>query len=147
MQLFSFFNLHLLDDQCRFLDLGSTLRTDGIEPGLAMIREVVEREEPTLVVIDSFKAIHDLLNASTQARSFVYDVAVHMAAWGATTFLVGEYTPEEVRSYPEFTIADGIIPLTSRRQELNEPLAPRHAPRCALHGYAAVSTQPTGRGM
>jgi len=118
MQLFSFFDLPLLDDQCRFLDLGSTLRTDGIEPGLAMIREIVEREEPALVAIDSFKAIHDLLGASTQARSFVYDLAVHMAAWGATTFLVGEYTLEETRIHPEFTIADGIIHLTSRRQEL-----------------------------
>src|SRR4030095_8927605 len=118
MQLFSFFDLPLLDDRCHFLDLGSTLRTGGIEPGLAAIRDVVEREEPMLVVIDSFKAIHDLLNASTQARSFVYDLAVHMAAWGATTFLVGEYTLEEARSYPEFTIADGIIHLTSRRQDL-----------------------------
>jgi circadian clock protein KaiC len=118
MQLFSFFDLHLLDDQCHFLDLGSTLRTNGVEPGLAMIREVVEREEPTLVAIDSFKAIHDLLGASTQARSFVYDLAVHMAAWGATTFLVGEYSLEETRIHPEFTIADGIIRLTSRRQEL-----------------------------
>jgi len=118
MQLFSFFDLPLLDDRCHFLDLGSTLRTDGIEPGLAVIRDVIEREEPMLVVIDSFKAIHDLLGASTQARSFVYDLAVHMAAWGATTFLVGEYTLEEARSYPEFTIADGIIHLTSRRRDL-----------------------------
>ena len=118
MQLFSFFDPHLLDDRCRFLDLGSTLRTDGIEQGLAMIRDAVEREEPALVVIDSFKAIHDLLGASTQARSFVYDLAVHMAAWGATTFLVGEYTLEEARSYPEFTIADGIIHLTNRRRDL-----------------------------
>jgi circadian clock protein KaiC len=117
MQLFSFFDPHLLDDRCRFLDLGSTLRTDGIEQGLAMIRDAVEREEPALVVIDSFKAIHDLLGTSKQARGFVYDLAVHMAAWGATTFLVGEYTLEETRIHPEFTIADGIIRLTSRREE------------------------------
>src|SRR5712692_133064 len=104
MQLFSFFDLSLLDDLCHFVDLGSTLRTDGIEQGLAVIREVVEREEPALVVIDSFKAIHDLLGESTHARSFVYDLAVHMAAWGATTFLVGEYTLEETRIHPEFTI-------------------------------------------
>jgi len=60
MQLFSFFDLHLLDDQCHFLDLGSTLRTDGIEPGLAVIRDVVEREEPALVAIDSFKELRHL---------------------------------------------------------------------------------------
>jgi len=96
MQLFAFFDLHLLDDQCHFLDLGATLRTDGVEPGLAVLREVVEREEPALVAIDSFKAIHDLLGASSQARSVVYDLAVHLAAWDATAFLVGEYTSGRV---------------------------------------------------
>jgi circadian clock protein KaiC len=41
-----------------------------------------------------------------------------MAAWGATTLLVGEYTPEDIGVAPEFTIADGIVRLTTERQEL-----------------------------
>jgi len=70
------------------------------------------------VAIDSFKAIHDLLPSAAQGRAFVYDLSVAMAAWGATTLLVGEYTPEHINVAPEFAIADGIVRLTTERQEL-----------------------------
>jgi circadian clock protein KaiC len=70
------------------------------------------------VAIDSFKAVHDLLPSAAHGRAFVYDLAVSMAAWGATTLLVGEYTPQDVGVAPEFAIADGIVRLTTERQEL-----------------------------
>jgi circadian clock protein KaiC len=70
------------------------------------------------VAIDSFKAIHDLLPSAASGRAFVYDLSVAMAAWGATTLLVGEYTPEHINVAPEFAIADGIVRLTTERQEL-----------------------------
>jgi KaiC/GvpD/RAD55 family RecA-like ATPase len=50
----------------------------------------VEREEPDLIVIDSFKAVYDLLGQSSARRILIYDLAVQMATWGATTLLVGE---------------------------------------------------------
>ena len=45
-------------------------------------------------------------------RTFVYDLAVHMAGWGATSLLVGEYTEAEIATVAEFAIADGIIRFT-----------------------------------
>src|SRR4030065_525601 len=54
----------------------------------------------------------------SHSRIFVYDLAVGMATWGTTTLLVGEYTPEDIGVSPEFAIADGIVRLTSERQEL-----------------------------
>ncbi len=56
----------------------------------------MEREEPAIVVIDSFKALRDILGDAPAMRTFVYDLAVHMASWGATSLLVGEYTEEEI---------------------------------------------------
>jgi circadian clock protein KaiC len=53
-----------------------------------------------------------------EARSFVYDLAVHMAGWGAATLLVGEYSEAEIASNSEFAIADGIIRLINRHHEL-----------------------------
>src|SRR4029434_2556065 len=91
MQLFSFFDARLIEERVVFADLGSTLRRDGVEKALAHMIQRVESEEPYLVAIDSFKAIHDLLPNHGQGRMFVYDLAVAMAAWGATTLLVGEY--------------------------------------------------------
>ena len=51
-------------------------------------------------------------------RTFNYDLAVHVSSWGAASLLVGEYTPEEIATFSEFAIADGIIRLGNRRDEL-----------------------------
>jgi len=118
MQLFSFFDARLIEERVVFADLGSPLRRDGAEKTLAQMIQRVESEGPDLVAIDSFKAIHDLLPSAAHGRAFVYDLAVGMAAWGTTTLLVGEYTPEDIGVAPEFAIADGIVCLTPERPEL-----------------------------
>jgi circadian clock protein KaiC len=118
MQLFSFFDARLIEERVVFVDLGSTLRHRGLEQTLAQMIQRVESEEPDFVAVDSFKAVHDLLLSAAQSRAFVYDLAVSMAAWGATTLLVGEYTREDIGVAPEFAIADGIVHMTTDRQEL-----------------------------
>jgi circadian clock protein KaiC len=118
MQLFSFFDARLIEERVVFADLGSILRSGGAEQALAQMIQRVENDEPDLVAIDSFKAIHDLLPGTASRRAFAYDLSVAMAAWGATTLLVGEYTPEDINVAPEFAIADGIVRLTTERHEL-----------------------------
>ncbi len=118
MQQFSFFDARRLEDLVQFVDIGATVREGDIEKTLAAITDRVEQNEPTIVVIDSFKAVGELLGERKQARTFVYDLSVHMASWGATTLLVGEYLDEDLGTWPEFAIADGIVRLASRRTEL-----------------------------
>jgi circadian clock protein KaiC len=118
MQLFSFFDPQLVDDRIVLVDLGSAIRSSGAVKALEQMLQRVENEEPDLVAVDSFKAIHDLLPSDGENRTFVYDLAVGMAAWGATTLLVGEYTAADISIAPEFAIADGIVRLTNERQEL-----------------------------
>src|ERR1700752_4653834 len=57
LQLFSFFDPRLVEEQIVFVDLGSTLRSPGVEQALAQMLERVESEAPDFVAIDSFKAI------------------------------------------------------------------------------------------
>ena len=118
MQQFSFFDERLVDHGIVFADLGSVIRGKGPEATLEEITSRVEREEPAVVVIDSFKAIRDMLGDSSAVRTFVYDLAVHTAAWGAASLFVGEYTDAEIATDSEFAIADGIIRFTNRRHEL-----------------------------
>jgi hypothetical protein len=47
----------------------------GAQQAPAHLVERVENEEPPLVAIDSFKAIHDLLPGAASGRSFVYDLS------------------------------------------------------------------------
>jgi KaiC/GvpD/RAD55 family RecA-like ATPase len=117
MQMFDFFDVDLLDKQVFFADLAASIR-GGVERILTDIETRVEKLEPAFVVIDSFRAIGELLRGHQDLRRFVYDLAVQMAGWGATTFLVGEYIRDEYSAFAEFAIADGIIRLGSERQEL-----------------------------
>jgi len=119
MQQFSFFDERLIaDGKVVFSDLGSVVRSKGMEAAFSAITSRVESEEPAVVVIDSFKALRDLLDDPAAMRTFVYDLAVHTSTWGAVCLLVGEYGAAEVASLSEFAIADGIIRLSNRREEL-----------------------------
>jgi circadian clock protein KaiC len=118
MQHFSFFQPALMNDLIQILDIGATVREGDVERTLTSITDRVEENEPDVVVIDSFKAVGDLLADRSRARIFVYDLAVHMVSWGATTLLVGEYLDDHVGTSPEFAIADGIVRFSSRRTEL-----------------------------
>ena len=118
MQQFSFFDANAVGQQLTFVDLGSVVRGRNADEALKAINDRVEHEEPALVVIDSFKAMRDILGDAPSIRTFVYDLAVHMAGWGAAALFVGEYTAEEIANYPEFAIADGILRFGSQREEL-----------------------------
>jgi circadian clock protein KaiC len=117
MQQFSFFDEKLLDQAVVFADIGTVIRGKSEEAILTAITARVESEEPEFVVIDSFKALRESLPESA-VRTFVYDLAVHIAGLGAASLLVGEYSEAEIAAYSEFAIADGIIRLANRHQEL-----------------------------
>jgi circadian clock protein KaiC len=118
MQQFAFFDDALIDGKVIFADLGSVLRAKGIDATLEQITSRVEREEPAIIVIDSFKAVRDIIGDAAAVRTFAYDLAVQTAASGVTSLLVGEYTEAEIGSHSEFAIADGIIRFSNRRHEL-----------------------------
>jgi circadian clock protein KaiC len=118
MQQFSFFEEGVIGKQLVLIDLGSVIRGRDAEASIEAIASRVEREEPAIVVIDSFKAMRDILGDAPAIRTFVYDLAVHMAGWGAATLFVGEYTEPEIANSPEFSIADGILRFSTRREEL-----------------------------
>jgi circadian clock protein KaiC len=115
MQEFDFFDPALVGERVIFADLGAAVR-QGADRTLAELETRVEEHEPAFVVIDSFRAIGECLGGPM--RPFIYDLAVRMTGWGATTILVGEYGADEGAGSPEFAIADGIVRLGTERQEL-----------------------------
>jgi len=42
-------------------------------------------------------------------QSFIQRLALFLASWQATTFLIGEYAEDELRDNPIFTVADGLF--------------------------------------
>jgi circadian clock protein KaiC len=118
MEQFAFFDEKLVEALVVFADLGSAMRRRDADATLNEIAARVEREQPALVVIDSFKALREILDDPATLRTFVYDFAVHTAGWGATSLIVGEYTEAELMTNAEFAIADGIVRFSNSRHEL-----------------------------
>ncbi len=115
-QQFTYFDLDRLNQNIFFVDIGEILRSKSLDDALRVIRQYVEEIEAQFIAIDSFKAIHDLTGTHPDERRFSYDLAVSLATWTCTSFLVGEYTEQEIISEPIFAVADGIFYLTNPKQ-------------------------------
>lgn len=114
---FSFFDAERFGESVIFLDIAQTIRKQGLAPALDTIADQLRTIQPSVVVIDSFKAIHDLAPSPQEMRTFVYDLAIELSTMQATTLLIGEYTPEDIATMPEFAIADGIIFLYTEQRD------------------------------
>jgi circadian clock protein KaiC len=113
---FSFFDPQKLDGAVQFIDLGTTLRTKGLEETTKLVMEQVKKVKPAIVVIDSFKVFDDLVKSPEELRKFGYDLAVNFMAWEITTFLLGEYSSSDIETNPLFSIVDGMILMSQREQ-------------------------------
>lgn len=109
LQGFSFFDQNLFAQKVIYSDLGSLLRKEGVDGMLKHINALTREHRPDLLVIDSFKALRDLVADPFVFRMFTLDLSLHLSSWEVTTLLVGEYDEPALHSEPEFATADGIV--------------------------------------
>lgn len=119
LEPFSFFDRGSLGRRVEFLHLTELAQGfDGAGRGLdAVVEEVVEQafeRSPSFVVIDSSKALHHF-GDDERMREIIFSLASKVAHTGSVLLLVGEYTPDELETAPEFAVADGIIQLANER--------------------------------
>lgn len=119
---FDFFDRSALEERVEFIHLGDILleesRPDDNPLGPA-ISEIVRKcfeDKPALVVIDSAKSLRDFVDAAA-LRQVIYDLAGKVAHSETVVLFVGEYSPEELGSAAEFSLADGIIELAYEARE------------------------------
>jgi circadian clock protein KaiC len=112
-QQYSFFDADKVNDSIRFINLADDVMTGDFDRVLARVTEEVERFEPALVMVDSFRSVVQGAkgsgNGSLDLQQFIQRLGMHLTTWQATTFLIGEYMAPESESNPIFTIADGIL--------------------------------------
>lgn len=92
-------------------DLGSEI-AEAPEQLPERILAFIQEYRPSLIVIDSFKALSDLMPDQATWRRVLYRLAGLLSAYDTTSFWVGEYTGEAIGHLPEFAVADGILELT-----------------------------------
>ena len=109
-QQYAFFDISKLHSSVRFINLSQTLLDRGLGGILEEITNEVERSNPSIVVVDSFRTVvrkaHD---SELEIQAFVQQLGLLLTSWEATTFLLGEYLESERRDNPVFTVADGLI--------------------------------------
>jgi circadian clock protein KaiC len=111
LEPFDFFTPQALGPTVEYLHLGDLIRNDHSGRMESLVEEVVRKamdEQPVLVVIDSAKALRDFAG-ERQLRMAFYDLISRVGHTDAALLLLGEYTPDEMASGVEFSLADTII--------------------------------------
>jgi circadian clock protein KaiC len=116
VQRFSYFDETKLGTEILYEDIGPLLTSDGPAAVVPWLRNLIKSQSPKLIVIDSFRAIHDLAISIPETRRMISDLAGLLSAYDATVLLLGEYTIADIERYPEFAVSDSIIQLA--RQSL-----------------------------
>ena len=109
-QQFTFFDFSKLNSSIRFINLSQVLEERGLTGILEEITKEVEASNPSIVVVDSFRAVvRKVPESEVEVQMFVQQLGLLLSGWEATTFLIGEYVESEMRDNPVFTVADGLI--------------------------------------
>lgn len=98
-------------------DLGGVAaETDGLSAVIKRVDELVQEHQPSVLVIDSFKALNPFAADAAAYRRFLHDLAGRLSTQRISTFLLGEYVPDEIGTTAEFAVADVILSLVADRQ-------------------------------
>ncbi|HEX6068263.1 MAG TPA: ATPase domain-containing protein [Longimicrobiaceae bacterium] len=115
LQGFTFYDEKKLGTEVIYDEVGTELAEEGIDALVTKVKERIKNLGPKIIIIDSFKALHDIAPSLASMRRVVHDLAGLLTAYDTTAFLVGEYSRDQMAILPEFVVADGIVELL--RQE------------------------------
>jgi circadian clock protein KaiC len=144
LEQFAFFDPDSLGPKVEYIHMGdflATARQDGLDPLTSEIVRKTLQDEPAMVVIDSAKMLGDFAD-QRELRRALYDLTGRFSQTNTILLLLGEYTPEELRSDVAFSLADGIIELA---YEAREPIDRRWLRIVKMRGGSHRSGQHTFR--
>jgi circadian clock protein KaiC len=111
-QQFDFFQSDLIDHAIHFVNLAEEALSGQLDVVLKRIIAEVGAHGSALVFVDSVRSMAVSRQPDGQAgqtlQQFVHQLGMLMTGWQATTFLIGDYAPQD-QANPLLTIADGLI--------------------------------------
>jgi circadian clock protein KaiC len=113
-QTLSFFDVASVGTRVINEDIGNDLVSGGLPVVSERIEQLLRERQPSVVVIDSFKALTPYAGDARTYRSFLHRLAGAASALRGASLWLGEYTRDEVPIAPEFAVADGVIALGTR---------------------------------
>jgi circadian clock protein KaiC len=116
LQQFTFFDQEkVLSGAIRYESIAVELEKDGVAALVPKLKEIITTVAPKIIVIDSFKAVHDLSTSVSEMRRILYEVSGLLTAYETTAFFLGEYSEDQIPMFPEFAVADGMVELARKK--------------------------------
>jgi circadian clock protein KaiC len=139
-QQFEFFDSKKVPSAIRFVNLAREAVKQDLDAVLARVVAEVTERSPAFVAVDSFRTLGAHLrledgDAVLEMAEFVQRLALQLTSWEVTSFLLGEYAPEE-RRHPVFTVADSILWLS---EDVDRNSAVRKLRAVKVRGRAPMS--------
>jgi len=111
-QQFTFFDPSRVGVDIFFINLIEEVLERNLDGVLERITQEVERRNPSIVVVDSFRTVVRAMDepgtSELDLQHFLQRLALRLTSWETTSFLIGEFAEGESRN-PVFTVADGVI--------------------------------------
>jgi circadian clock protein KaiC len=120
LQRFGFYDESKVGTSVLYEDIGEQLAREGPHVILDHVREAIQTIGPKILVVDSFRAIHDLSTSVRAMRGLISELAGLLSAYETTTFLVGEYRVQDIARFPEFAVADGIVEFARQKRTTSD---------------------------
>jgi circadian clock protein KaiC len=108
-QSLSFFDSNAVGNRVFYDDLGNVLGDSGLDGVLDRVRAVIQERRPSIVVIDSFKALRAYAADEGGFRQFLHHLTRMVSAYPVTSLWIGEYEESDITAAPEFAVADAIL--------------------------------------
>ena len=115
LQNFRFFDANVIGTKVLYENLADDVGQPP-EDLSERILNVIQAQRPAVVIVDSFKALSDLMPDVTSWRRQLYDLAGIFSAYDTTSFWVGEYVTDMIARLPEFAVVNGIVEFTREQQ-------------------------------
>ena len=111
-QQFSFFDDAKVGGAVRFINLSDMVLEKDLPAVLEEISTQVTAANAGVVVIDSFRTLARKARGTVgelEVQGFIHRLSQFLSNSEVTTFLVGEYSEDEIRDNPLFTMVDAIV--------------------------------------
>lgn len=137
-QSLQLFDASVVGSSVFFDDLGAVLHEGGLDAVLARLDTLLREHRPSVLVIDSFKALTAFAADEASYRRFLHSLSSRLAAIAVSAFFLGEYQRAAESSNAEFSVADSVIWLTMAQAG---PRSRRHLEVSKLRGSTFASGQ------
>ncbi len=107
----TFFDKKILGDAIRYVSVFQSLRDEGLDAVVKLIREETQRQKATLLVFDGLLNARDRADTDLDIKTFIAGIQSQAAFVGCTVlFLASSGSSQDSR--PEHTMVDGVLDLS-----------------------------------